>query len=174
MNAEGGPLGIRRRVNGSDLALGVLALSASAGYLYETVRIPESLLEDSVGARGVPLAIGWAMVALGAILCLRSFLRGGVGADVSSASSEPFAAVLLPHVQALRLFAILATYVVLLPRMGYILSTALLIAAVAWFSGAAKSRYLPVIAIAGGAFLWLMFDPLLGISLPTGSWWEGR
>ena len=167
-------MSVRRRVDGAELTLGVLALFGSAGYLYETARIPESLLEDAVGARGVPLAIGSVMAALGAILCLRAFLRRRVGAEDSSMERDPMSATLRPHIQALGLLAILAVYVALVPYAGYIASTALLIAAVAWFSGATRSGYLAVIAIAGSVFLWVMFDPMLSISLPLGSWWKVR
>ena len=163
-----------RRIDGSDLTLGILALLGSAGYLYQTARIPESLLEDAVGARGVPLAIGWAMAVLGAVLCVRGVVRGQVDARGPPKDAAPFATALRPHAQALGLLAILAMYVVLLPYAGYIASTAPLIVTVASFSGATRSWSLLVIAIAGSVFLWLMFDPMLGISLPTGSWLEGR
>jgi len=166
----------RRRIGGADLVLGIVALGAAAGYLYEATLIPESLLEDSVGARGLPHAIGWAMAGLGLILCLRSALfRGG-----SIAAAEPPAATDAPsnavtaHLAALGLLAILAMYVVALPYAGYVVATAALIGAVARFSGAAFGRDLLFVAIAGGVVLWLLFDPLLGISLPIGSWWQGR
>lgn len=162
-----------RRIDRSDLTLGILALIGSAGYLYETTRIPESLLEDSVGARGVPLAFGWTMAAVGAILCLRGLVRGRTDAAPTSTGRD-FAAALRPHAQALGLLAILVAYVVVVPYAGYIPSTALLIGTAAWFSGAERSRYLVIAAIAGAVALWLMFDPLLGISLPAGSWWQRR
>ncbi len=69
------------------------------------------------------------------------------------------------HLAALGLLAILALYVVVLPYAGYVVATALLIGAVARFSGAPFGRNLPLVAIAGGVVLWLLFDPLLGISL---------
>ena len=163
-----------RKIDGSDITLGVLALLGSAGYLYETTQIPETLLEDAVGARGVPLAIGWVMAALGAVLCARGFARGRHGSHSSFATSESFAAAARPHGQALGLLAMLAAYVALLPYAGYVAATALLIAAVAWSAGAARSWHLPVIALAGSVFLWVMFDPMLAISLPTGSWWVGH
>jgi hypothetical protein len=170
------------KVNAAELTLGVLAVIAAAGYLYETAQIPESLLEDAVGARGVPLAIGWAMAVLGALLCV----RGLIGAPHAERKDErstgeqrvgagvPLSLVLRPHLQALGLLAMLAAYVALLPHAGYVASTALLIAGVAWFSGGNRSWQLPVIAIAGSVFLWVMFDPMLSIPLPAGTWWEGR
>ena len=72
------------------------------------------------------------------------------------------------HLAALGLLAILAAYVVLLPLAGYVATTALLIGAVARFSGAALGRDLLLVAVAGSVVLWVLFDPLLGISLPIG------
>ncbi len=67
-------------VDGPDLFLGVVALAVSVGYLYEAARIPASLLEDAVGARGVPTALGYAIVALGLILCVRGLVSGAPAA----------------------------------------------------------------------------------------------
>jgi len=122
-----------RRIDVPDLVLGVLSLVGSAGYLYETAQIPASLLEDTVGARGVPLAFGWTMASLGVVLCLRALLRGRVDTASTSAANRDWTPTLRPHVQALGLLAILAAYVALVPFAGYIPSTALLIGAVAWF-----------------------------------------
>ena len=169
-------MSVRGRIGGADLVLGIVALGAAAGYLYEASLIPESLLADPVGATGLPLAIGWAMASLGLILCLRSvlFRAGNEAAGESVAATEgPFDAM-PAHLAALGLLAILATYVVVLPYAGYVVATAVLIGAVARFSGAHFGRDLLLVAIAGGVVLWLLFDPMLDISLPIGSWWQGR
>ena len=148
-------------------------MAASAGYLYEASQIPESLLADSVGAKGIPVAIGWVMAGVGAILCGRSVLRRAPAAESPSAEPDDPADV-MRHLLALGLLAILAIYVSILPYAGYIASTALLVGAVARFAGAAFGRTLLFVAIGGSLALWLLFDPLLGISLPAGSWWGGR
>jgi putative tricarboxylic transport membrane protein len=163
----------RRQIGRADLWLGVVALGAAAGYLYQASLIPESLLADPVGAKGLPLAIGWAMAVLGLVLCLRSVLFRAGAAESPAATDAPSSAM-AAHLAALGLLAILAVYVVVLPYAGYVVATAVLIGAVARFSGAAFDRDLLLVAIAGGVVLWLLFDPLLGISLPAGSWWPGR
>ena len=107
----------RRRTGGSDLLLGVLALVVAAGYLYETSRIPESLPEDAVGAKGLPFAIGWATAGLGLVLCLRSMLvRAPLDADTgTSVDRQHVSSAARRHLAALGLLAILALYVVTLP-----------------------------------------------------------
>jgi len=167
---------IRVGINRPDLFLGLVVLGVSAGYLHAASQIPESLLADGVGASGVPTALGWAMAALGLILCARSLLARAPGkiAAIPADEDKETPAGMRPHLLALGLLAILAAYVVITPYLGYVGSTALLVGAVARFSGAAFGRNLLIIAIAGALGLWLLFDPLLSIPLPVGSWWGGR
>ena len=164
----------RLAVGGADLFLGIVALGVSAGYLYEATQIPESLLEDAVGARGVPVALGWAMVALGLILCVRGLVSRTPESVAPSAAIGETRVARRPHVLAAGLLAILIAYAGLLPYAGYVIATALLIGAVSRFAGTPFTRTLPLVAIVGGFVLWFLFDPLLGTSLPFGSWWEGR
>ena len=165
-------------INRPDLFLGLVVLGVSAGYLHAASQVPESLLADVVGAGGVPTALGRAMAALGVILCARGLLTlTRAPAEIAGTPSdedEKTSVGLRPHLLALGLLAILAAYVVVMPYLGYVVSTALLVGAVARSCGAALGRNLLIIAIAGGLGLWLLFDPLLGIRMPVGSWWEWR
>ena len=116
------------------------------------------------------------MAGLGVILCSRGLFFGARidALSESSITRERLPAAMRRHLVALGLLGILAAYVIILPYGGYVVATALLIGAVARFSGAPLRRTLPLIAVAGAVALWIMFDPLLGISLPIGSWWQGR
>jgi putative tricarboxylic transport membrane protein len=166
---------LRLAVDGADLFLGIVALGVSVGYLYEAALIPESLLADAVGAAGMPRSLGWAMVALGLILCARGLVSGSPALAVPPpAPSVGTRLATRPHVLAVGLLSILAAYAALLPYAGYRISTALLIGTVARFAGTTFTRSLPIIAIVGGLVLWLLFDPLLGTTLPIGGWWEGH
>ena len=60
------------RVAHGDFALGAGAVALASAYLAIAQTIPDSLLSDAVGAAGVPKLVGWAMLAVGALLCLRS------------------------------------------------------------------------------------------------------
>ena len=46
-------------IGGSDLLLASSRWRVSAGYLYEASQIPAEPARDAVGARGVPVALGW-------------------------------------------------------------------------------------------------------------------
>ena len=152
----------------------------SAGYLVVTSQIQESMLSDAVGAGGVPTALGWALAALGLIVCVRSLIFRTPKPDIAVAASaegddaETTPEGLRPHLLALGLLAILVTYVVITPYLGYIASTTLLIAASAWFCGMPLSRSLLIISFVGGLGLWVMFDPMLSTPMPVGKLWGGR
>ena len=152
----------------TDFALGLGAIALAAGYLYVASGIQESLLSDAVGAGGVPRALGWAMAALGILLCLRSlsFTAAAPKAATPPAPDNTTTAhARHPHLQALALLGILIGYALLAPYLGYALSIAALIAAVATYGGAAIDRNLLLISGAGGLVLWLVFAKILGISM---------
>lgn len=160
-----------------DLTLGVVTMLAAGAYITLAAQIPESLLSDEVGASGLPTAVGWALGAIGALLAVRSLRRlpsaPAEAASSKAADPEEFAGGMRPHWMALGLLAMLSVFVIVAPYLGYIVTTALLLACVAWFSGALRSRTLVPIAFGGAAALWLLFDALLAIPLPAGSLWGG-
>jgi putative tricarboxylic transport membrane protein len=156
----------------TDFFLGVGAIALAGVWLYVASGIQESMLSDATGAGGIPRALGYLMAALGLLLCLRSvsFAAPAPGArPVESASqdSAPISWKNNPHVQALILLGILAGYVVLAPYLGYMVATAVLLAAVAAYSGAPINRNLLLVSAGGGIALWLSFAWALGISMQT-------
>ncbi|MDB5745508.1 MAG: Tripartite tricarboxylate transporter TctB family protein [Massilia sp.] len=160
-----------------DLTLGVVTMLVAGAYIALAAQIPESLLSDEVGASGLPTALGWAMGMIGALLAARSLRRSpsapAEAAPDEAGDTEEFAAGMRPHWMALGLLAMLSVFVIVAPYLGYIVTTALLLAGAAWFSGALRDRMLLPIALVGAAALWLLFDVLLAIPLPVGSLWGG-
>ncbi len=76
--------------------------------------------------------------------------------------------------RALGFLAFGAAYVLLLPFVGYIIATALLIGAIAIYEGAPRRSWIvPVAAIGGGLFYWAIFVKLLGVNQPIGSIFQG-
>lgn len=158
-----------------DFVLGLAAMLGSVAYLYGASQIQLSLLSDHVGAGGVPTALGWAMAILGALLCARSALPRIVANANADAQPErtDAASATRPHLLALGLLAILAVYVLITPYLGYAVSTALMVGAVARFCGSPLNRELFIIAAATGVGLWVLFSQVLSISMVVGSLWTG-
>ena len=145
-----------------DLALGLGAIVLAAGYLRLADGIPESLLSDSVGAAGLPRAVGWALGLVGVLLCARSLRRAPAGA------SAPAAAGWRPQLRALGLLAILFGYVLVAPWVGYAVATGLLLAAGAAYAGARGARSLVLVPVIAAFVFWLLFVHAFGIPMPAG------
>lgn len=163
-----------------DFTLGIVTVATAGAYLALAAQIPHSLLSDEVGASGLPNAVGWTLVGLGAVLAGRSLRIGSRASPTPAADAarkadadDEFGGGMRPHWLALGLLAMLYLFVVVTPLLGYIASTALLLGSVALFSGAPSSRMLAPVAVLGAVALWLLFDAMLSIPLPVGSLWSG-
>jgi hypothetical protein len=169
---------VKVKVKGTDFGLGLGALAASAAYLYVASGIQESMLSDATGARGFPHALGWAMAALGLLLCLRSVRFAPAASKEPPAASEsdtaaPAERKTHPHLQALAVLAILAGYIALAPYLGYVVATSVMLGAVAAYGGAAIDRTLLLASAGGSIGLWIVFTKMLGVSLVGSSLFAG-
>jgi putative tricarboxylic transport membrane protein len=144
-----------------DTAFGVLGIVIAGLYWLAAGEIQQSFLSDEIGADGVPKLLAFALAALSALVTLRSLRLRTVIAETVDWQ---------PHAKAFGLLVIGILYVALLPQIGYLVATAALIAAAALYAGQPFSRSLPVIAIGGSVFLWVVFAKLFAISLPAGLW----
>jgi cell division protein FtsW (lipid II flippase) len=152
-----------------DSLSGLVLLALAGAYYWATGAIPDSTLSDEVGAVGLPRVLTVALAGLGLILLVRSLLA----AKPVEASHAPAADVeeeeqdaKLPRAIGFLLFG--AAYVLLLPYVGYFVSVALLIAAVALYEGAPRRWTVPAAALGGALLYWAVFVKLLGVNQPVG------
>ncbi|GAB4069032.1 tripartite tricarboxylate transporter TctB family protein [Ancylobacter sonchi] len=148
---------------------GLVLLALAGTYFWATGAIPDSTLEDEVGAVGLPHALTAALVLLGLILLVRGVLAARTEAAAGPEDEERDAT--LPR--ALGFLALGAAYVLLLPYVGYLVAVALLIGGVALYEGAPRRWTVPVAALGGAAFYWAVFVKLLGVSQPVGTLFQG-
>lgn len=152
-----------------DLIGGLVLLVLSGGYFWSAETIPNSMLDDAFGPRGLPVILAGILAVLALAIMTRALFEmraaravappAPAGEDEDYGSSVP---------RALGFLAICAAYVVALPTLGYPLSIGLMIAAVALYEGAERSWKLPATAIFGGLLFWLLFDRFLGVPQPAG------
>ena len=148
-----------------DLAGGIAATGIGSIYLYYSTQIRSSPLADSVGPAGTPKLLGILMIALGLLLCAQALYRSlHIHAPAPSQWTGDGRRVL----RAAGLLLLGIAYLAVVKTLGYTLSIALLIIFTALYQGAAIGCRLPVIGAAGGLVLWLIFDRLLGIVMPSG------
>jgi|ERR671919_1156011 putative tricarboxylic transport membrane protein len=140
------------------------------------VTIPESAAAytfDPVGPRGFAFVIGALTTALGAVLVVNRLLAwrriAAEGIDVDEAElggDDP-----RYPASSRRAFAIIAVtfvYAVLLNPLGYIIASALHVAACTWVMGGRSRSGLIVFPIAYAIFTWAFFGLLLDVRLPAG------
>lgn len=163
--------------NTRDRITGAIGLVLSVAYVSYAKGIEDSLLADAVGASGVPIGVGVMLGLASFALFIKTGLQAAPALASSRADAEDEGADAAadapqgsqhPHRMAAYLLVVLASYVALLPLVGYIIDMALLIAAVAWLGGARKVKSIAVCAVLAGPLLWLMFDWALKIRLPKG------
>lgn len=140
--------------------------------------IPASPLEGQVGAAGFPKLLALSLGGLALIRIAQNLLTarraGGPGSPAAVADGGSGAAegAWRQHGRAAGMLGIGIGYILVLPILGYVLSIAMLIAAVALYNRRRPSLGLAAIAVIGAGLLYVVFVRLLQIPLPAGIWSE--
>lgn len=156
-----------------DLLSGAALLGIAGVYYLWTSGIADSTLSDEVGATGLPHALAFVLALLGVILVVRTLLVARAAAQNTAATAQDDEDEQASLPRGIGFLLIGAGYVVLLPFVGYILATALMIAAVALYEGAPRTWVIPAAAIGGGILYWAIFVKLLDVHQPMGSIFQG-
>lgn len=156
-----------------DFLSGGVLIALAAAYYIATGTIAESTLSDEIGATGLPRLLAMLLAFIGLALIARTAFVALAArrANVPQVAADEEEGAPLPR--AVGLLLIGGAYVVLLPFIGYFLSVALLIGAVAFYEGAARSWVLPTAALGGATLYWAIFVKLLGVHQPAGSLFLG-
>ena len=138
----------------------------AAAYFVLASGIGRSALADEVGPAGLPLVYATILGGLAILLALKTVLRYVITRQqqASAEPEKPRAIYVLGR--AAGTLAIGAGYVLLVNILGYWLSLALLLPAMATYQGERFSRRLVMISIAGATVFWVLFVWLLGIPMP--------
>ena len=161
-----------------DVWIGLGVLAAAVLYWRTADIIPISPLDGVVNAGAMPKALAWALGALAVLLIVRALSvevmaaaqagRVADGADDAEADAKPVS--LREHLKAMGIAALALAYILALPRLGYVVSVALLVSAASVYGGARLDWRVPATAVGAAAAFYLIFVVLLGIPLPAGFW----
>jgi hypothetical protein len=145
-----------------DLACSLTLLAVSVAYYALASRIGDTALSDAIGPAGLPLIYAAVLAVLAVLLGLSALLRQRL-VPASTTSAE-----IRPLFQLRRAGGALGVaYLVVAPVIGYPFAIALAIAAMAVYQGERPTLRLAVIACAGAAVFFVLFDLVLGISMPA-------
>ena len=158
---------LARRLRGrSELGVSVLLAALGALVLVDASRIPTDFTQRGpVGPAAVPTVVGVGLLAI-AVLLARDVLRGGhgeseTGEDVDLSHPSDWRTLLL-------LIAAFLANVVLIDRVGFPISGAVLFWGAAYALGSRHLLRDPLIAVALSVVTYLIFSRGLGIGLPAG------
>jgi putative tricarboxylic transport membrane protein len=129
--------------------------------IVDALRLPET--SEAVGPAAVPLPIGVLLGVVGAALLVQS--RAQLRGASRESTWQPRAGLKL-----LAMIVALVAFAVLLPVLGYVVSSAALFVAAAMLLGAPHFWRTVAYGWALAAIVFLVFDRLIGLSLPTGPW----
>ena len=162
------------------MRLATLVVSAAffilaVAYWFGADAITVSTLAGHVGADGLPKLLSWVLGGLAILLAAQTLLEQRRAAAVAAAEGRAKDEPRLPgtfrgHMRALGLIGFGIIYLLILPHLGYLLSSALLLAAVAVYAGLKSMRSTVLLAVIGGICFYLIFVKVLQIPLPPGFW----
>ena len=143
------------------VAFGGLMLLAAVLVVANALALPDT--GAVVGPAAVPLPVGVLLGLLGVGLILRSRaeLRGAVAGRVWQPRGG---------LRVLALVGALLAFALLLPVLGYVVSSAALFVAAALLLGAPRGWKVVAYGWALAALIFLVFDRLIGLTLPAGPW----
>ena len=142
-------------------AFGALMLVAAVLVIVDALGLPET--SAVIGPAAVPLPVGALLGIVGAALLVQA--RAQYGRAVEGRSYQPRAGLRL-----LAMIVALVAFALLLPVFGWVVTAAALFVAAAMLLGAPAFWRTVAYGWALAAIVFLLFDRLIGLSLPTGPW----
>jgi putative tricarboxylic transport membrane protein len=156
-----GPDADDRRTVLATAAFGALLVVGAALVVVDALRLPAT--SAVVGPAAVPLPVGVLLGLVGLGLLARS-----ARALRTAPAGPPWQA--RAGLRLLAMVAALVAFALLLPLLGWVVSAAALFAAASLLLGAPRDRRVPAYGWALAAVVFLVFDRLIGLTLPAGPW----
>ena len=151
-----------------DAVIGLVVLAFAGLYYLAAGTIRHSSLEDAVGAAGMPNALAALLAGLAILMVLRSLLAPRLTA--ARATRRQGEEAPRAHLRALGMLGIGILYLAAAPILGYVISVALLLGAVAIYNYRKPTPELALFAVGAAGCFYVLFVWILDIPLPPGIW----
>ena len=159
---------VDRRV---DLALCLGTLGLGIFLVYASWSIRRGSIPDPIGSGGWARVIGIALIAIAATLVFRRLVawRGATSHLVpSDGGKDGEAGYTNSNIRPFLLLATGVVWILLLPRIGFLLSTAVFTAASIATMGVRSLKKLILVPLLFTLITWLLFGQVFGIHFPAG------
>ena len=138
----------------TDRVLGVIGVLIGGLFVWRATLIEEPFISDPVGPRTFPIIICVMLALAGLALILRP-------------DPEPEWPALGPLLEVLAGAVVLAGYTVILPRLGFVIASAIASGYLCWRLGAPWMRAV-IAGVAISVGIYIVFHLILGLSLARG------
>lgn len=126
---------------------------------------------SGIGPRAFPLFLGLLLIAMSTLLLLRTIGSSPAAEDIKEDDKTPDPEFAGGGKFAIGIFLLIALYGFLIERIGFLLATpVIIIGALAGLLRMRNPAVILALAIGITAGCWLVFNKMLGIYMPPGSW----
>ena len=138
----------------SDRILGIVGLALAAFYIWAATIIPESFMTDEIGPKTFPIIIGSIIAVCSLVFIFRP-------------DPEPSWPVFSNFVEIVIAAAVMLFYAMMLPVVGFVISTIFATAYLTWRLGSTVIGSL-ITGVLTSIGIYVVFRLILGLSLATG------
>ncbi len=157
-----------RRYLDKDYVAGLFLIILGVGYYRTADALPRSLISDRVGAAGFPKLLASALILFSGVLIIQAFWRQL--ARTADQAGEGGGKTLADFAHAAGMLSLGVGYLLIVSRVGYLLSIALLLGAALRYQKEPLSVRMFVTALLGGILFWCFFVFALDTPMPAGIW----
>lgn len=150
----------------NDWIVGITSILLGAFVVFNSSFWTESTSSDPAGPRYVPLILAWGIIVIGIIHLIGWWVEGKK--DNSEESNTDFAKEWAELKPLLQIILVSIIYIFVLPFLGYLILTPLLIASILWIVKERRVKSICITSIGVTIILFLIFFYGLQIKLPLG------
>jgi hypothetical protein len=150
-------------MNRKDLISSLILFGIAGAYYAASTGIQDSTLSDEVGPKGLPTVLTVMLVVIALAIGVRAVIAAPAAPAADAKKDEE-----AHWLRSLGMLGLAALYIPAATVVGYWPALVLLLIAVPLYEGMKLSWRIPVVAVCGATFFWVLFELVLGVRQPPG------